>query len=207
MNSRVFVILFLVSAVLFSGALFWAVKDRPVFDLNQHTSEQISGDFIAHISMGFARKDLQLVQMQQIEVVEEKDFAELLLQFPFLSEVKKIHVPVIYNYVTRIDDKIFLNKKDVKQLELTVGPLVLIEPILQLKDMRIETKDEKVFDIPDKDIQALLKSLRPLMEKRGEERKQAAVKPATEELTAQLSAWVRVKNLSPSPELTVHVQN
>lgn len=207
MNSRVFVVLFVVSAVVFSAALFWAVKDRPVFDLNHHTSEQISGDFIAHISMGFARKDLQLVQMQQIEIVEEKDFAELVAQFPFLVGVKKIHVPVIYNYVTRIDDKIFLNKKDVKKLELTVGPLALIEPILQLKNMRIETKDDKVFDISDKEVQSLLFSLKPMMQKRGEERKQTAIKPATEELTAQLSAWVRVKNLSPSPELTVHVMN
>jgi len=206
MNSRHFVRMFVVVAILFSVALLWSAKLRPHFKIAEYTDTQISGDFLAHVSKGFVRKDVPLVQLQQIEVIEAPQLAAFNEQYAFLKKVDKLHVNVIYNYVIDVDDKVLLSRSENGDLKVSSGPLRLLEPIVQLNGTRVQTVNDIDVKITDEEMTSLLKNLHSMIVQRGEERKISAKTAAQEELVNQLSGWVRVKNLNPVPGLSAVIE-
>lgn len=202
-NGKFFVFIFLLTALIFSFGLLWFAQVKQQSQLNELSESQLNSLFTAHASKGYALKDLKLVQLQQVEILEEADFSQFITKYSFLKDMQRLHINVIYNYILPLDQNYILNyQSNENSIQLTFSDfnVRLNEPIMTLKDTRLENRPNvnlESLKITDSEVSELLVDLKPMMIERGNiQIKTEKLKIAlNEELTQHLRTWLRVQNV------------
>lgn len=230
MKNKLFVLVFVVVAVVFAAGLFFVAQKKSGLETKSLTDAQLTKLFVTHISQSFAKKNLQLVQLQQVEILNEEllGFTD---KFAFLKDIQKVHVSVTYNFVILLDDTVTVQKiinpnptqtsgeldeeavgsaaPAPEFLKVTAGPLVSLEPVIQIKHLRFEPKggvSEASLKIADADVNEFLLELKETMRSRGENRKAEVQKAATDEFTQIVASWIKIQNLEPVPPFEAEIR-
>jgi hypothetical protein len=210
-NGKVFVFIFLLTALIFSFGLLWFAQVKQQTHLNELSESQLNSLFTAHASKGYVLKDLKLVQLQQVEILEEADFSQFITKYSFLKDMQRLHINVIYNYILPLDQNYKLNyQSNENSILLTFSDfnVRLNEPIMTLKDTRLENKPNvnlESLKINDSEVSELLVDLKPMMIERGnvQIKTEKLINALNEELTQHLRTWLRVQNVKDSVNIKI----
>lgn len=208
-NGKFFVVVFLLSALVFSFGLVWFSQTQKTTHLTDYTPEQLTSLFTAHASKGYAFNELKLVQLQQVEILEAADFQSLVAKYPFLASMEKLHINVKYNYVLPLNPTYKIAYEDSK-LTFQNFNIELKEPLLTLPDVRLENRvgtDAEQLKIDDVQITQLILDMKPILHSHGLERMKNIESSFKDELTQHLVTWLRVQSIQEKPEVVVLFTN